>query len=286
MRGSQKGRIVVGFDGSKESCAAVEWAAREAEQGGLALTLLHVDDRPKVVAGLLPARRTAALAEGVLRARSSAPTIDVTSLTRRGSTAEVLISGSVEAELLVIGTRGHGDGAGTLLGSVAFAVPGRSRIPVVVVRGQSSRHPGPGRPVVVGIDGSEAGEGAARYGGLMAARTGAPLILVTAYPLSSPGSYFSAESSSRESFDTLVRQDAERVTSGAAESVRARHAGLDVRVRVVEGPAAWVLTEAAREAALLVVGSRGLTGLDGLLLGSVSHSAVHSSPCPVAILPA
>lgn len=59
-----------------------------------------------------------------------------------------------------------------------------------------------------------------------------------------------------------------------------------VESRVVTGSAPDALLQAAREGDLLVVGSRGLGGFKGLLLGSVSQQVVHHAPCPVVIVPA
>ena len=52
-----------------------------------------------------------------------------------------------------------------------------------------------------------------------------------------------------------------------------------------EGSAARVLIEEARNADLLVVGSRDLGGFKGLLLGSVSQACAHHAPCPLLIVP-
>ena len=61
--------------------------------------------------------------------------------------------------------------------------------------------------------------------------------------------------------------------------------GLEVTRSVENGAAAEVLLEAARNADLLVVGTRGHGGFTGLLLGSVSHQLASHSPCPIAIVP-
>jgi nucleotide-binding universal stress UspA family protein len=60
--------------------------------------------------------------------------------------------------------------------------------------------------------------------------------------------------------------------------------GIAVERHVGEGSAAVVLTEAADDADLLVVGSRGLGGFKELLLGSVGHQCAQRSPCPVVIV--
>lgn len=64
--------------------------------------------------------------------------------------------------------------------------------------------------------------------------------------------------------------------------------GLPVPVeRIVGcGGAAGVILETAKEADLVVMGSRGLGGFSGLLLGSVSHQITHHAPCPVVVIPA
>jgi nucleotide-binding universal stress UspA family protein len=61
-------------------------------------------------------------------------------------------------------------------------------------------------------------------------------------------------------------------------------AGLEVERVVLEGPPALMLVEAAEEADLLVVGSRGYGGFTGLLLGSVSQQCAHHAHCPVVIV--
>jgi nucleotide-binding universal stress UspA family protein len=61
------------------------------------------------------------------------------------------------------------------------------------------------------------------------------------------------------------------------------HVGVEIEPAAVEGATASVLVEAAADADLLVVGSRGRGGLAGLLLGSVSQQVAQHAPCPVVI---
>jgi nucleotide-binding universal stress UspA family protein len=293
---SQANRIVVGYDGSDHSEIALEWAAAEAERRGLPLTVLHVLD----YLGFIPSpmgpfgwpqvedEQVAQIAQkGADHARKIVERVDVSAVTRVARVSDTLIEFSDDAELLVIGTRGHGDLAGAVLGSVAFAVSAHAHCPVVVVRGQSAL-PGPGRPVVVGVDGSPTSDKALRYGASVAAATSAPLIVVSAYrTLTSEAwaeGYLYLETDGGPNFDTVARESAVAETAAGARIAREAYPGLTVTEQVVEGVPARVLAKAAVGAGLLVVGSRGHGGFAGLMLGSVGHALIHSAPCPVAII--
>ena len=77
---------------------------------------------------------------------------------------------------------------------------------------------------------------------------------------------------------------AERTLREAVERVRSAHPSAEVETTVVEGPPARVLVDMSADADLLVVGSRGLGGFSGLLLGSVSQQCVHHAHCPVTVV--
>lgn len=134
-------RIVVGVDGSPASVAALQWAARQAALTRSILDatiswqqpmnygnqILYIEDFDWAEV----ARST--LAEAIVEAG-----IDETLLGRRtvneGHPAQVLVDASADADLLVVGTRGHGGFAGLLLGSVSEHVIGHAACPVLVVR--------------------------------------------------------------------------------------------------------------------------------------------------------
>jgi nucleotide-binding universal stress UspA family protein len=135
--------------------------------------------------------------------------------------------------------------------------------------------------IVVGVDGSEESLRALRWALDEARLRGAPLECVHAWslPVVTSGGLL-----------PITEGLVETLGEEAAKRVDVLFAGLDtegveVEKNVVEGPPAAVLVDAARDAELLVVGSRGHGGFAGLLLGSVSHQCAHHAACPVVIVP-
>jgi nucleotide-binding universal stress UspA family protein len=139
------GRIVVGTDCSERSDRAVAFAFEEAELRGIGLTLVHawrypVSSSPGEMVFAVVARTDLADMENDLVAKSIAehreahPGVPVQQVLAQGNAAAVLVHESVGADLLVVGSRGHGGFAGLLLGSVSDAVIRHAGCPVAVVR--------------------------------------------------------------------------------------------------------------------------------------------------------
>lgn len=142
---SEQSRIVVGMDGSAQSDAALQWALRQA-----ALVNAHIDAvacwrRPPMAAFAPLAWADMDLTEGtenaarewVARAVKASPGArDVTVSTRvvEGYPARVLIEAARGADLLVIGSRGHGEVSGMALGSVSLHCASHAPCPVLIVR--------------------------------------------------------------------------------------------------------------------------------------------------------
>jgi nucleotide-binding universal stress UspA family protein len=141
------------------------------------------------------------------------------------------------------------------------------------------------RRVVVGVDGSETSREALRWAAGEAASRGAELHVVHAWEVPTPGAGVGLSPGKRPgSAPETQRQQAEDLVNRQITEELQDLSGVEVRSSIGRGTAAGVLLEAARGADLLVVGSRGLGGFAGLLLGSVSAKMASHSPCPVVIV--
>jgi len=127
--------------------------------------------------------------------------------------------------------------------------------------------------IVVGIDGSEPAMRALDWAAAEAERTGAVLEIQTAYE---PGYVHVTKEEVQRGMDRLV--------DGASAHVATATPGVVTSGNTHERSPAKVLIEASKGADLLVVGSRGLGGFKGLLLGSVSQQCAHHAHCPLTIV--
>jgi nucleotide-binding universal stress UspA family protein len=295
--GRETPRVVVGYDASASAKVAVGWAADEAERLGVPLAVVYAADYTGLVGGPVStspwvpgvsideARRLAD--KGVALARARRPDLEVSAEVKISSPGTVLIQESEGAALVVVGTRGHGNLAGTLLGSVASRVAAHAHSPVAVVRGDEVVAAGPDRPVVVGVDGSPAASDALRAAVAQASARGALLRVVCAWlpapPESWEGAYWLALDAERDP-DETARAAAERVAAEATMTAQGLAPGLRVETQVHAGDPASVILGAAGDAGLIVVGARGRGSLASLFLGSVSHGVVHRARVPVLVV--
>lgn len=147
MTGNGSYRIVVGVDGSKQSRAAMDWAVEEAKvRGGhvLALTAWHF---PYVTdaAGqawdyeVFQTDAQSILDEELARVRGRG--VQISGRIVQGSPASVLVDASGEADLVAVGSRGHGGFTGLLLGSVSTQTVHHAHCPVLVFRESKAEQP-------------------------------------------------------------------------------------------------------------------------------------------------
>lgn len=191
-----------------------------------------------------------------------------------------LLEAAHGATLLVVGARGVGGFEGLLLGSVSRQVLHHATCPVAVVR--TSSHAPVTRRIIVGVDGSESARRALRWAIDEGRARQVPVVAVHAwrYPYTSIGFYAPVVDLD------LVEKSAAALLDQQIEAVDTSGLPSPVERRVVPGPGAAAIMASADEDALVVVGSRGLGGFQGLLLGSVSDQLTLHASCPVVVLPA
>jgi nucleotide-binding universal stress UspA family protein len=254
--------VVAGVDASAASLAVIRWAACEAAYRDTTLRLLHaclfegaptrVDDEPE----LEHVRRGAEIA------REAAPGVQVETQVRVGVATDLLLAESADADLVVLGSHGLGGLRGALIGSVALRVAAGAACPVVVVRGHSR----PGGPVVVGLDPTEASEHALRFGIDEAAARRAPVLVVHAFQGED-------EAAAQRDLETRV------------ESWGRKYPALELTARAVRDRIpSRALLQAAADARLVVVGTRGRGPVAGGVLGSTGNALLAHATCPVAVV--
>ncbi|MFD5835913.1 universal stress protein [Streptomyces collinus] len=286
------GLVVVGVDGSASSLAAVEVAAREARLRAAGLRVVHAFVWPATHVPLEPSQlgppggglRNMAdrlVTEAVERARAVAPDVDTSHGVVTAEPLTVLEAQSRAAELVVVGSRGMGGFVGLLVGSTAVHLAAHGSCPVLVVREQ----PHVDGPIVLGVDGSAAGQKAVDFAFAEAALHDAPLVALHTWttwnaPMPAPQD----PSLPYANPPGALTGGEERLLSEALAGHQERYPGVPVEHKVVHGGTRESLIEASRSAQLMVVGARGRGGFAGLLLGSVSQALLHHAHCPVAVV--
>lgn len=293
--------VVVGYDGSQESKAAVHWAAAVAQRRARPLAVLSA-------AGVDPGSQQVAEAkelaeEGAALARKVAE-VEVTARSRGAGAVASLVDASEQAELIVMGNRGRGRLRGALLGSAAFSVAIHAHCPVAITRDTIRPLPSPDFPIVVGTDGSDPSTAAVAEAARLASETGATLKIVVAYdsPSNDPWlvAHYPHEVTGGGDTNVWTRQlyepdeagtSAERRQRAAADIARTAadeaarlYPDVSIDLLVISGRPERAIVEAAEDASLVVVGARGRGDFASLLLGSVSRDVIQHADCTVYVV--
>lgn len=308
--GAEHDVVLVGIDGSAPARHALDRALEEARTRSWAVRLLSAYPRIEVVDPEVAVRATRAMmqenAGHLADARAAAETagVPVEVFEVAGDAAKTIVQASESAALVVVGKRGRGRTLRGRLGSVSAAVAAHAGCPVLVVPDPAKDPPadppdwfedyalepmGPTRAkdldftgrVVVGLDALGSRSPALWTAADSARQHGRTLALVSANAVLSetPGWF-------QEDFDAVrYFQESDRKLAGIVREIAQQHPGLTVEHHIYVGRPATILTSASRTADLVVVGSRGIGGFRGLLLGSVSQAVLHDSASPVLVVP-
>ncbi|MFG2026105.1 universal stress protein [Streptomyces sp. NPDC048825] len=294
--------ITVGLDGSAESLAAAEWAAREAKLRDLPVKLVHVwQPVPERMAqaSLLGAETHQHWTERIPREAAEGlrlrhPGVEVSTEQRAGRRSDVLAEAARDAELLVIGSRALSGLGGFLVGSVGQGVVARTEVPVVLVRaGEQSddEHamdpagvPSGAtafRPVVLGLPAGSSDEAVIAFAFEEARLRDTELHVLQGWN-QSPYSVYTM-GSGFEPHEEFARERAAVLTE-ALGAWRQKYPDVEVVEVSRPGSAADLLIDASRDASLVVVGRRVRRNPVGAHIGAVTHAVLHHATAPVAVV--
>jgi len=285
-----RSELVVGVDGSAASYAAVGWTAQEATIRGLPVRLVHVVAPTSMSSTEAPndtitheqevkARHVIDQARRIVDGVQGEARLKVRVEIRYAGVLATLVDASRDAHMIVVGARGFDAFGWHMLGSVSAGLLHHAHCPVTIVRDPESagREIHDDAPVVVGIDGSRASEAATALAFDEASRRRVPLVALHAW--SDVGVF------------PILGMDWHVYRDEGDEVLGERLAGWqeiypDVQVHrrlVCDVPARWLVNE-SDSAQLVVLGSRGRGGFDGLHLGSVSSAVAQSARVPVIVV--
>lgn len=293
-------KIMVATDGSLPAGVALRLVAAAALPAGTQIRIVTaVDTGSALFGGPWPtaaitqaAEVEAALRDLARRALDSAVEPfaaagrTVVTAVLEGRPATVLVEEAERwgADLLVVGSRGHGLIESMVLGSVTAEILDSARVPVLVVRAERLSR------VVLAWDGSEPAGAAATILETWPFLRSAPVRVVTV--LESPMPWWAA--SMEDGASALVPAILEAMDAARAEHERLNAegvarlvtAGIAADGEVRQGDAAQALLAAAQEcgADLIALGTHGRAGLARLALGSVARNLVNHAPCSVLVV--
>lgn len=284
--------IVVGLDGSPESLAAADWAAREAQRRGLPLRLVHAwiwqpHDVP--VSESVETQKQWALttlrnAKDELASRYPELPIDTGQVSDLA--VPVLLDQAEEAEMLVLGSRGHSAIAGFLLGSVGQQVLAQAKSPVVMVRAHERTASESDRAeVVVALqDLGESAETLLEFAFAAAAARGTTLRAVHAWQMPPVYGYNPAAlhiSDEDGGMEARVTRDLDELL----KPWREKYPQVPVVQTLDLASASAVVLQATGTAGLVVVGRKVHRPVLGMRIGPVTHAVLHHTAAPVAVIP-
>ncbi|HET7066985.1 MAG TPA: universal stress protein [Nocardioides sp.] len=272
-------QVVVGYDGTPDSLAALAWAARMASLRGatvVATTIIDPRETPRGVAW--PESWWEETEDKARKEVAPWPGLDARFERHVGHLVPALVEAAQGGSMLVVGSKGHGLVGEILLGSVSQSTARHAALPVVVVR--PAHNPEADR-IVVGADGSESSARAIEFACETARLTGQKVVALRAwYPATVVTDRYGylpmSTGNSAEEVEAALRQK--------VEEVRTAHPDVTVEGEVYSGAAERALVEASSNASLVVVGSRGRSAVAGALMGSVSRDVLHQAHCPVAVV--
>ncbi|PNG22232.1 universal stress protein [Streptomyces cahuitamycinicus] len=289
--------VVAAVDGSDDSLRALEWAVDAARRRAAPLRVAHVRQyahwaQPEVLAaGLAEQPDDPVLGQVRAHLEGLADQLDTEYVGVEGAVGAVLPELGAAAQLLVLGSRGRGGFASLVLGSTSMATARDAECPVVVVprpgREVHGEAPGgPGSRVVVGLKVDGPDEATLEFAFAEAARRGARLQAVAAYPWPAQPWMMPGEMPPPIVDQDVIEDETRVLADGFLAPYRERHPDVPIQLIPAAGDAAGYLVAASRGADLVVVGRHRRRLLSPVrMMGSVTHAVLLHAASPVAVVP-
>lgn len=275
--------IIAGVNGSAGSEAALAWALQRASLLKLPVILLYAVDDSWLSPDFQYQEAVRDSGMELLKqaqdsARAQAPDVAVEVQLRHGSAGAALREASKEASMVVVGAHDRHWLDGGPLTDRALQVVSASDCPVAVV----PQAPAADRQgVVVGVDGSEESLQAVSFAAAEADRVGDELTVVLA--ARSPAKWIENQLPGAGPGKAVIEEEGVVLAESVA-GLSEKYPDLVIHRRLeTESEAAKALVGTAREARLLVIGSRGRGGFSRLVLGSTAHAVLLDVPCPTIV---
>ena len=283
--------IVAATDGSAGSLRAIEWAAREAVLRNAPLQIISAASLPKMVLlplqperdavlGFVREHRDRALAAAAARAAELAPGLRIDTYPVQGQAARAVTGTGSGALMLVVGFRGIGTFAATVLGSVARYAADHASCPVVVIRDQTAAAR---RLVGVGVGDLDDCTDTLAFAFEEAALRQASLIAIHAWHAPQAGTFWAGTHYPPPGLHVAAAAAARQLTL-LMDTWRQKYPDVPVRHDVVHGHPGRALAALSARADLVVIG-RHATHSGPQCPGSVRHAVLNHAYGPVAIVP-
>lgn len=294
MNERPSGPVIVAYDGNQASHAAASYAAREARRRHVKLTMIYAHQPTPMWGPATPilddyswerdwARQM--LTDGRNEVRSAFPDLEIDTKIMSGSAAGTLIDASATASLVVTGTHSTAGIIGHLAGSVATQIAAHAHAPVIVVRETAGSHADSAEAgrIVVGLDGSDESQRALAFAVDEAVDRRASIEAV--YGWCVPDVHDIQPFINRTYVLEEEKAKADRLIAEAVSGWSDRYPDLTITHQVVYTfDPVDALLQAATDADLIVVGSRGHGGFLGLRLGSTVDALIRVASVPVAVV--
>lgn len=268
--------ILVPLDGSKIAEHALPIASWYAKATGAPLKFVHVLDAETKPDARAKAAQTFQAYADDLAARLGLGKVECQVLA--GTASDEVLSASVTASAIAIGSHGRGGLRAMVIGSVADKIVRGSAVPVIIEPGtEAPNTPGAGKPILVGVDGSEEAERGLAAARALSASSGLPVVILRTYSI--PPAVGVEFATYPADLATTMEEAAKSYLSSVAK------AGEKTVLRM--GDATNALLETANEvnASLIVLTSSGKGLTKRLALGSTTDRVIHGTSRPVLVIP-